>query len=302
MLSTIVVGFDGSDRSLDALALARWFAITFESRLIAAYHPEFPPVALPPVAAQEIMEREAEQVLNNARSALGGLDAEFHWSAVASAAAGLYGLAASEGAELIVIGSCHRGVLGRLVLGSTGERLVHGAPCAVSVAPLGFQNAEMSSTEKIGVGYVPEPEAEAALALAEQIARRVSGELELISAVSFAPAAAGAGFGGYGSAYLLQARQEGARDNLEKASAGVGDGVSVTSTMAEGEPVRALLKASEHLDLLVLGSRGYGPLHHVLVGGVSGMVMREAACPVLVVPRRAIAGASAPEHDQTSHD
>jgi hypothetical protein len=37
--------------------------------------------------------------------------------------------------------------------------------------------------------------------------------------------------------------------------------------------------------LLVLGSRGYGPVRRVLLGSVSGELVRGAACPVLVVPR-----------------
>lgn len=44
---------------------------------------------------------------------------------------------------------------------------------------------------------------------------------------------------------------------------------------------------SHDLDILVIGSRGYGPLHAVLLGGVSGRVIRDAACPVIVVPRGA---------------
>jgi Universal stress protein family len=39
------------------------------------------------------------------------------------------------------------------------------------------------------------------------------------------------------------------------------------------------------LDLLVTGSRGYGPLRAVMVGGVTGRVMHDAACPVVVIPR-----------------
>ena len=35
------------------------------------------------------------------------------------------------------------------------------------------------------------------------------------------------------------------------------------------------------------GSRGYGPMHAVMVGGVSGQLVREAACPVIVFPRSA---------------
>ena len=42
---------------------------------------------------------------------------------------------------------------------------------------------------------------------------------------------------------------------------------------------------AEDADLLVLGSRGYGPRRAVLLGGVSGRVVRRAACPVIVVPR-----------------
>ena len=48
-----------------------------------------------------------------------------------------------------------------------------------------------------------------------------------------------------------------------------------------------LVERSHDLDLLVIGSRGYGPLHSVLLGGVSGRVIRDAACPVIVVPRGA---------------
>ena len=43
------------------------------------------------------------------------------------------------------------------------------------------------------------------------------------------------------------------------------------------------------LDLLVIGSRGYGPVRRTLLGGVSAEVTRTSACPVLVVPRGAAA-------------
>jgi nucleotide-binding universal stress UspA family protein len=42
---------------------------------------------------------------------------------------------------------------------------------------------------------------------------------------------------------------------------------------------------SRDVDLLVCGSRGYGLLRHVLLGGVSGELLRHAECPLLVVPR-----------------
>ena len=48
-----------------------------------------------------------------------------------------------------------------------------------------------------------------------------------------------------------------------------------------------LIAASAHLELLVMGSRAYGPLHAVMIGGVSRRVLDHAACPVLVLPRGA---------------
>jgi nucleotide-binding universal stress UspA family protein len=47
------------------------------------------------------------------------------------------------------------------------------------------------------------------------------------------------------------------------------------------------VKASERLDLLVLGSRGYGPLGAVVLGSVSNALVRTANCPIVVVPRSA---------------
>jgi nucleotide-binding universal stress UspA family protein len=53
------------------------------------------------------------------------------------------------------------------------------------------------------------------------------------------------------------------------------------------DPAETLIRTSEHLDLLVCGSRGYGPLRAVLLGGVSRRVAAEAHCPVIVLPRGA---------------
>jgi nucleotide-binding universal stress UspA family protein len=51
-------------------------------------------------------------------------------------------------------------------------------------------------------------------------------------------------------------------------------------------PVDMLLdRAALGVDLLVVGSRGYGPLMSVLLGSVSAHLIGRAACPVLVAPR-----------------
>ena len=55
--------------------------------------------------------------------------------------------------------------------------------------------------------------------------------------------------------------------------------------VAVGAPEEVLAEESQTADLVVVGSRGYGPHRAVLLGSVSGRLVREAACPVIVVPR-----------------
>ena len=62
------------------------------------------------------------------------------------------------------------------------------------------------------------------------------------------------------------------------------NGQSPLTEILEGDPVQRLAESSSGLALLVLGSRGYGPVRSVLLGSVSAGVARTAACPVLVVP------------------
>jgi Universal stress protein family len=46
------------------------------------------------------------------------------------------------------------------------------------------------------------------------------------------------------------------------------------------------------VDMLICGSRGYGPIRRVLLGGVSSPLIRQAQLPVTVVPRAATGSAS----------
>ena len=49
--------------------------------------------------------------------------------------------------------------------------------------------------------------------------------------------------------------------------------------------VRAAMEKAEEIGtgLIVMGSRGYGPIRQALIGSVSDSVVRHAHCPVMVV-------------------
>lgn len=66
---------------------------------------------------------------------------------------------------------------------------------------------------------------------------------------------------------------------------------AVETQVIFGDPVNALMAVGteEDAELLVVGSRGRGPLASVLLGSVSGRLAAEASCPVIVVPSAAAA-------------
>ena len=77
------------------------------------------------------------------------------------------------------------------------------------------------------------------------------------------------------------------RSDLEQMIAGLPADVAPERVVLEGRPWRMLSDHSAELDLLFIGSRGYGPLHAVISGATSGSVLRHAHCPVIVLPRGA---------------
>lgn len=60
--------------------------------------------------------------------------------------------------------------------------------------------------------------------------------------------------------------------------------VSVTTRVVFGGAADALLDTARDADLLVLGSHGHGRLFHAILGSVAERCVRDAACPVVVVP------------------
>jgi nucleotide-binding universal stress UspA family protein len=67
--------------------------------------------------------------------------------------------------------------------------------------------------------------------------------------------------------------------------AGLPQDVDAEAVTLEGEPEHRLAEATKDLDLMITGSRGYGPHRAVLLGSVSGRLVRDASCPVIVLPR-----------------
>lgn len=61
------------------------------------------------------------------------------------------------------------------------------------------------------------------------------------------------------------------------------DGVEIRQIVVEGDAKTVLTEASEEAGLLVVGSRGLGPIAELVLGSVSSYCVHHASCPVVVV-------------------
>lgn len=63
-------------------------------------------------------------------------------------------------------------------------------------------------------------------------------------------------------------------------------GIEVTPLLVQGATVETILQQATKLnaEMIVIGSHGHGAFYKVLVGSVSEGVIRQASCPVLLVP------------------
>jgi nucleotide-binding universal stress UspA family protein len=286
----IVIGFDGTDSGEDALALGMLLArATGDVPLVAVIHPQEYPIGVGRVDAEWVayMRERAEQLLGRARRLLGAdAGAEFREVSAPSESRGLHELAERERAELVVVGSSHRGPLGRTYPGSTGDRLLQGSACPVAVAPRGLREAPPERLAVIAVAFLDTPDAGHALEVAAGLAERVGARLRLVSVMPRPAEVYLPVVGRDAEEAFVASSRELFRRALDEALDRVGEGVAAEAELLEGDVVDTLATLDRRdADLLVCGSRAYGPLRRVLLGGVSSRLLRRSALPLLIVPR-----------------
>ena len=290
-MSLIVVGFDGSDRSHDALALARELAEPAGAELLLATAVPYPALALVGEGIAVAVTREGAAAgarrLDQEIAALAadGLDVEGVVRPYDSAPQLLQALAQERDAALIVVGSASSGRLGRVLPGTTGERLLAGAPCPVAVAPFGHRLEARGRARRIGVAFDGSAEAHAALEAGAAMASNPGDTLEVIAVLDAFRYGAPALMGGPGYHRMRADVEAAARARLDTALAALPPAISARAVLLAGDPARELVERSRDLHLLIAGSRGYGPGRAVLLGGVSGRLVRDSACALIVVPR-----------------
>ncbi len=278
---TVIVGFDDTPCGQDALNLGQLLGhLTGESLLVVAVWPGDETgvgVAMHDTEWVAKQRAQAQAMLDGARAVLGDtVGVSYETVGPGSAARGLHDLAEDRGATVIVVGSSADTMLGRIGPGSTGERLLHGAPCPVGVAPRGyrFRGSDPTAVRTIAVAYVDSDEAREAVRTAALVSERSEATVVLLT--------------------VTDRPEQTAIDQLAAGVAALAPRATLSVEALAGRDAAAALavRSAHGVDLLVCGSRGYGPVRRVLLGGVSRRLIRTAACPVLVVPRGAALGPS----------
>jgi len=274
MFGKVLIGVDERPGGRDAIALAkRLVAVGGELVLAYVHYGDLHPTRGSSPAFAVAEGERSRGLLASARAA-DGIEASLVWTGSPSVGRGLHELAERQGADLVVVGSSRRGLLGRVAVGDHTRDALNGAPCAVAVAPAGYAQRP-SAVRKIGVGYDGSPESKHALAVARELAAGLGGKVSAFEAVTLP----------------LDAGNVGALDQLVadagNAIAELGD---VEAHAAYGDPAEELALFGASVDLLIVGSRGYGPIGRLVHGSTSQRLVRLARCPVLVLPRN-VAGA-----------
>jgi nucleotide-binding universal stress UspA family protein len=290
VLGKIIIGYDGRETADAAVALGVRLAEVTDSEVILAYaYGDDVAGAIRGTGSGTLAaaaQEEAEATLcRGLRLVPYGIAATTLAIPDSPVATVLERLAETEQADLVVIGSSDFGPLSRVLIGSVGGRLLRGAPCAVAIAPAGFAKRTAGPVLQVGVCWDGSPEAHEARDLAVGLARLSNAELHLYTAIQPVPFAQPP----YPGVYVPDEKplREVAEHALSAACRAIPDEILASGRVVSGDPAGALADQAEkdELDLLLLGSRGYGPVRRVLLGGVSQGLIRIARCPVLVVPR-----------------
>ncbi len=292
MFQNVLVGVDGSPNGRDAVALASRLIDEGGKLTLAHVHPgELNPLhAITPRLIAE--ERAASDQLLAQEREHAGVEAELVSIIAATPGAALHAQAETQGADLIVVGSCGHGPFGRAMLGDNTRQALNGAPCAVAIASKGYAQAPKPFAH-LGVAYNGSPESDAALKEARSLAAHTRARITVLEVVSI-PSYAYAGA-------LSPAIGEGLEIVLDEANKRIGLLEGVEGRAVYGLAGEELAAFGDEVDILVVGSRGYGPWRRLVLGSTSDYLERHARCSLLVLARAATPAQQTPTADAQTH-
>jgi nucleotide-binding universal stress UspA family protein len=284
-MTSVLIGVDGSEDSRTALRWAAVVADALRLPLRALWAWPYPTDALlsvgnielpSPARSDELIETQlshlVEEVLEDKAA-----DVTLEVGR-GPAAAALLG-AAEHGPAMVVVGSRGLGGFKGLLLGSVSRQLAEHAPCPVTIvrhtAPV-----PPVRLETIVAGTDGSEDAARGLRYAADVAAKAGAELVVAHAT-------GPGDVVHPWGVQPQVDLDVRRERVEEWCAPLrATGVDYEVVLVEGDARTALLDLARDrsADLLVIGSRGHGPVGRLLLGSVATSLAQHSELPVTIVP------------------
>jgi len=286
VIARIAAGIDGFHEGRDAAALGQLLAKATGAELMLVAVHSTAPLPLPPELSYRNLRKESQLVLREVRDSLAPR-ARTLTATDYSVSRALHRVVNRHHRDLLVVGSSRQGPEGHVRIGKRTRQLLCHFECALAVAPRGLHAKPELGLRRIAVGYDGDPESEAALALAATIAAGAGADLHVRAVVDdrlpvFARSAMSRPVADEWND-AISAEMDDLR--ARAVAAGKRMKAELDVEVARGRPADVLLELSEHVDLLVIGSREWGPTARLLLGTTGEALMHDSACAVLAVPR-----------------
>lgn len=284
-MDRVVVGLDGSTAATAAL---RWAVTVGEQAgwpVRALWAWTYPATAILPVGPSQLPSPEevertlGEQGRTLLAETLGERARIVTLQVARGPAAAVLLRTVQDGARMVVVGSRGLGGFEGVLLGSVSRHVAEHATCPVTVVHGGLPDVP-DRLERIVVGVDGSEGAQRALRFAGDVAVKTGADLLVASAAS--------------PGDLVQREHdlphvdlEVQRELLWSWTAPVREaGIEHDIVALEGDARIVLpdLAAERSADLLIVGSRGLGPVGKLLLGSVAASLIRYADMPVTIVP------------------
>jgi nucleotide-binding universal stress UspA family protein len=274
---------EGRDAAVLGAALAR---VTSADLLLVAVIAD--PIVLPPVGVSwREVGKQAQSGLSDLRDAVMP-SARLAVRTDLSVPRALRRVVAREHRDLLVVGSSHKADEGSVRIGKRVRQLIGYASCALAIAPRGLHHKAKVPLERIGVGFDGRAESESALRTAASISVAAGAELRVCGVVDDRAKSAQWSRGRAAPTVtelddLVRGELDSLRDRATAAARSLDPGTQVE--IRRGRPANALLDLCADVDLLVIGSRRWGPVARLLLGSTGESLAYHATCPILITPR-----------------
>lgn len=280
----LAVGVNGHPEGRDAAALAATLASATGADVMLVAVVSNPLVIPLGGMSWRSLHKQAHATLAETRDALVP-HARMVIETDVSVARALERVVRREHRDLLVVGSSRHAPEGRVRIGKRTRQLLGHAACALAVAPRGMHHDTKTNLTRIGVGYDGSPESEAALALAASISLAAGAQLLVRGVVD--DRISTAGWSAAGGMPDLPERRNLAQAEVEALLEKTQNAVRAAGAHAEpevqlGRPADGLLELCASVDLLVIGSRRWGPIARVILGSTGETLLHGASCPILV--------------------